>query len=82
MMSTETPVKLAADYISAFQKLIDAYVEIADTLPRFDQLSVVFNHSPNFQQILALYYVDILSFHREAYTFLRHPGEKSGKGYC
>lgn len=72
---------MAADYVSAFQQLIDAYIEIADALPRFDQLSVVFNQSPNFQQILALYYVDILSFHREAYKFLRRPGEKPRKKF-
>ena len=44
---------------------------IGDAMPRFDKLSTVFTEDPDFQQILGLFYADILEFHRRAYKFFR-----------
>ncbi|KAK4964636.1 hypothetical protein LTR28_003652, partial [Elasticomyces elasticus] len=47
------PIKLmlqiASDYVTAFEKLIDAYGQIAETLPRFDRLSAALRETPDFQ---------------------------------
>ncbi|OCL07434.1 hypothetical protein AOQ84DRAFT_408982 [Glonium stellatum] len=55
--------QLATDFTAAFEKLISAYGQIAENLPRFDRLSHTFNNNPDFQRILAIVYADILDFH-------------------
>ncbi|RFU24742.1 hypothetical protein B7463_g11594, partial [Scytalidium lignicola] len=67
-------LKLASDFLSSFDKLIGAYVRIAENLPRFDRLSVAFQGTSDFQQVLAMVYSDILEFHRRAYKFFRRRG--------
>lgn len=44
-------------------------------MPRFERLGVAFQKDPNFQQVLALFYADILEFHRRAYKFFRAKGK-------
>jgi hypothetical protein len=68
-------LQLSADYLGAFEKLIAAYGRIAENLPRFDRLSDAFKDSPDFQQVLATVYSDILEFHRKAYKFFKRNGE-------
>jgi hypothetical protein len=69
-------VQLASDFMSSFDKLIGAYVRIAENLPRFDRLSATFQGTSDFQQVLAMVYSDILEFHRRAYKFFRRRGKK------
>ncbi|KAF1952459.1 hypothetical protein CC80DRAFT_479208 [Byssothecium circinans] len=64
-------LKLAKDHIIAFEKLMSAYGRIAENLPRFDRLSQAYRHQPDFQQVLAVVYSDILEFHRQAYKFFK-----------
>lgn len=68
-------MQLASDFMSSFDKLIGAYVRIAENLPRFDRLSVTFQGTSDFQQVLAMVYSDILEFHRRAYKFFRRRGK-------
>ena len=68
--------QLAVDFVSSFDKLIGAYARIAENLPRFDRLSVTFQGTSDFQQVLAMVYSDILEFHRRAYKFFRRRGKK------
>ncbi|KAK5004662.1 hypothetical protein LTR28_008621, partial [Elasticomyces elasticus] len=74
------PIKLmlqiASDYVTAFEKLIDAYGQIAETLPRFDRLSAALRETPDFQNVLAVVYADILEFHRRAYKFFTATGPR------
>ncbi|KAK7715789.1 general transcription repressor [Botryosphaeria dothidea] len=65
---------LASDYSSSLQKLLDSYAQICDTLPRFDRLSVAFKNNVHFQKVLAMFYADILEFHRQAYKFFTQRG--------
>jgi len=44
-------------------------------MPRFDRLSAAFKDNGDFQQILGLFYSDILEFHGRAYKFFRQRGE-------
>ncbi|KAL1643556.1 hypothetical protein SLS58_004916 [Diplodia intermedia] len=60
---------LSSEYLSSFEKLIDAYAQIAETIPRFDRLSAAFQNEAGFQELLAMFYADILDFHRRAYKF-------------
>ncbi|KAF2129964.1 hypothetical protein P153DRAFT_356631 [Dothidotthia symphoricarpi CBS 119687] len=69
-------MKLATDHISAFEKLMAAYAQIADSLPRFDRLNSAFQNNSDFQQVLAVVYSDIIEFHRKAYEFFRRSGWK------
>jgi hypothetical protein len=70
------PSQLATDHISAFEKLISAYAQIAENLPRFDRLSTALRTHPDFQQVIAVVYSDILEFHRQAYKFFRRTGKR------
>ncbi|KAF2001862.1 hypothetical protein P154DRAFT_618946 [Amniculicola lignicola CBS 123094] len=67
-------LKLAADHLKAFDKLISAYGHIAECLPRFDRLSHAYRQHPDFQRVLAVIYSDILEFHRCAYKLFRKSG--------
>ncbi|KAI1734594.1 hypothetical protein F4680DRAFT_336723 [Xylaria scruposa] len=64
-------LRITSDYLNAFDKLIDAYGHIAETMPRLKNLGNTFKDSPALLTKLALYYVDILEFHRRAYKFVR-----------
>ncbi|KKY13857.1 putative nacht domain protein [Diplodia seriata] len=67
-------LQLSSEYLSSYEKLIDAYAQIAETIPRFDRLSVAFQNEAAFQELLAMFYADILDFHRRAYKFFRARG--------
>lgn len=75
------PVKLVlqitSDFRDLFKQIIDAYARIAETLPRFDRLSNAFMSNADFQQVLAVFYVDILRFHKEAYKLVKRNGTYS-----
>ena len=62
---------LGPDRTIAFDKLIEAYGKIAETLSRLEKLSDAFSDNSAFLGKMALYYADILEFHRRAYKFVR-----------
>lgn len=66
--------QLASGYTNVFDRLLDAYVRIAEVMPQFDRLRDGFENEPSFQAILALVYADILEFHRRAYKLFRRRG--------
>jgi len=63
-------------HITAYEKVIEAYSQIVQNLPRFDRLGHAFRDQPEFQGILADVYTDILDFHLEVHKIAR----RSGKG--
>ncbi|KAF2231650.1 hypothetical protein EV356DRAFT_535325 [Viridothelium virens] len=65
---------LASDFTSAIERLVQAYAQITDCLPRLDRLATAFRDSHDFQQVLAGVYSDILLFHERAYKFFRRKG--------
>ena len=67
-------LRVASDYVEAFEQLIQGYSRISQSLSRFEVLGNAFLNNPNFQQTLAIFYVDILSFHKYAYKLVRHKG--------
>lgn len=66
--------QIGQGHISALEKLIDAYAMIGEAMPRFDKLSAAFKDDKEFQQMMSLFYEDILDFHRRAYKFFRQRG--------
>ena len=44
-------------------------------MPRFDKLSSAFKDDPEFLQVMAHFYEDILEFHRRAYKYFRRRGK-------
>ncbi|KAK0724039.1 hypothetical protein B0H67DRAFT_640615 [Lasiosphaeris hirsuta] len=69
-------LKVASDYIDAFEKLITAYARIAEPLARFKIFNQTYSKNVEIQQTLAIFYSDILKFHKEAYKFVRRSGWK------
>ncbi|PSN67186.1 hypothetical protein BS50DRAFT_384791 [Corynespora cassiicola Philippines] len=69
-------LRIASEYIEAFEQLIKGYQSIAESLTRFQILGHALTSKPDFQQALAVYYSDILQFHKNAYKFIRRKGWK------
>lgn len=68
-------LRLASEYVEAFEQIIKGYARIASSLSRFELLSAAFITDSNFQQTLAVFYADILQFHKHAYKFVSRSGE-------
>ncbi|KAK2060826.1 hypothetical protein LY76DRAFT_509171 [Colletotrichum caudatum] len=64
-------LRVASEYIEAFEKIMEGYSRIAASLTRFEVLSRAFANDHNLQQSLAAFYDDILQFHQHAYKFVR-----------
>ncbi|KAM0458645.1 hypothetical protein ACHAPV_006037 [Trichoderma viride] len=73
------PIKLiltvASDFVEALERIVTAYAQIAECLPRMEMLKEAFSKNVEFQETLAIFYSDILNFHRHAYLFVRRSSE-------
>ena len=63
--------KLARNYSSVMEKILQAFSDIADVLPRLGRLKATFPEDTNFNQVVGLIYSDIIEFHQRAYKFFR-----------
>lgn len=71
-------IRISCEYVEAFEQIIRAYGHlIAASLQRFQILGDVFSGNTRFQQTLAVFYEDILQFHKHTYKFVRRNGETS-----
>jgi hypothetical protein len=68
-------LRVASEYVEAFEVLIKAYARLAEPLARFGVLGRAFVRDADFQQTLAVFYGDILAFHGHAYKFVRRSSE-------
>lgn len=68
-------VQISADYIKAFESIIQIYHRLAEPLARFSIFDHSFANNKEVQKALAVYYSDILKFHGEAYKFIRRNGK-------
>jgi hypothetical protein len=64
-------IQIGSDYVEAIERIIKAYSRIGESLTRFRVLDATFSQNANFQQTLAVFYADILRFHKQAYKFVR-----------
>ncbi|KAJ2980469.1 hypothetical protein NUW58_g6935 [Xylaria curta] len=69
-------LRVASEYVEAFEKIIKAYSRIAESLKRFEILDKACARNKDFQQTLAAFYADILEFHLHAYKFTTRNGWK------
>ncbi|KXJ88104.1 hypothetical protein Micbo1qcDRAFT_151143 [Microdochium bolleyi] len=69
-------LRVASEYVEAFEKIIKGYSKMAEPLRRFQILGTTFSKSKEFQQTLAVFYADILEFHKHAYVFVKRSGWK------
>lgn len=67
-------LRIASEYIEAFEQLIKGYSRIAESLQRFEILANAFGGETQFHHTLAVFYADILEFHKHAYKFVRRNG--------
>ena len=67
-------LQLASQYSEILEKLLEAYAQIGNAMPRFDRFTKAFPDSAGVQHILSVIYADILEFHRRAYKFFRRRG--------
>ncbi|KXX82673.1 Chaperone protein DnaK [Madurella mycetomatis] len=63
-------LKISSDYIEAFERIITAYSQIAESLGRFQLLERSFDGQPQLYPVFVIYYADILRFHKAAYKFI------------
>ncbi|GFP52831.1 hypothetical protein TASIC1_0002001500 [Trichoderma asperellum] len=69
-------LRVASEHVEAFEQIIKGYAQLAESLVRFEVLDCAFKDNPDFQQTLAVFYADILQFHRHAYKFVRRSGKQ------
>ncbi|KAL2670091.1 hypothetical protein Neosp_014972 [[Neocosmospora] mangrovei] len=67
-------LRIASEYVEAFEKIIKGYSHIAESLKRFEMLGDAFRGESEFHKTLAVFYADILEFHKHAYKFVRRSG--------
>jgi hypothetical protein len=68
-------LRVASEYMEAFEQLMKGYKRIADALGRFEILGDAFIENADFQHTIAIFYADILQFHKHAYKFVRRNSE-------
>lgn len=64
-------LRISCEYMQAFEKIINGYSALGDSLRRFEVLDSALSTNVDFQQTLAIFYADILKFHEHAYNFVR-----------
>lgn len=71
-------LRIASEHLEAFELIIKGYSKIAECLGRFAVLESSFKSNQDFQQTFAIFYADILEFHKHAYKFVRRSSKSLG----
>ncbi|KAK3293870.1 uncharacterized protein B0H64DRAFT_398860 [Chaetomium fimeti] len=69
-------LRVACEHVEAFEQIMKGYARIASALKRFEILDQAFSRDADFQNAMAVFYADILEFHKHAYKFVRRNGWK------
>lgn len=72
-----TPEQTSSAWVESFDKLLDAYEQIGETIPLLIQYEALFKNNPYMPRVLELIYYDILEFHRRALKFFKQRGLSS-----
>jgi hypothetical protein len=67
-------LRIACEHVEAFEQIMKGYSRIASALKRFEILDKAFSRDAEFQKTMAVFYADILQFHKHAYKFVRRNG--------
>lgn len=68
-------LRLACEYVEAFDALIKGYSRIGESMMRLKVLSDTFRDNADFHQTLAVFYSNVLEFHEHAYKFVSRRGK-------
>ncbi|KKY27176.1 putative c2h2 domain containing protein [Diplodia seriata] len=63
-------------YHDAFNALLDAYVDIGESIPLLAQYEQVFQDKSQMHVVLEFVYTDVLEFHSSAIKYFKSPGER------
>ncbi|KAK8081355.1 hypothetical protein PG996_000136 [Apiospora saccharicola] len=63
-------LRVSSEHLEAFDQILSSYAEIADSLKRFGVLDKRFSQNQDFQETAAVFYADIVEFHKHAYKFV------------
>ena len=74
-MNSHCWAQIGNEYISGFEKIVDAYGQIAQNLLRLERLSSTFLEHEEVQILVSEVLTDLLNFHLHAYKFLRRGGK-------
>lgn len=66
-------MKVASAWADAFDVLLDAYQQLAENIPLFEQYQSLFEANPRMASVLAVIYEDILEFHQTALRIFKRP---------
>ncbi|PON29051.1 NACHT domain-containing protein [Trichoderma gamsii] len=69
-------LRVASEHVEALEQIIKGYAQLAESIGRFEILGCAYKDNHNFQETLAVFYADILHFHKNAYKFVRRSGWK------
>ena len=69
-----TQPKIASNYTDAFDLLLDAYKDIGNHLPQFEQYAHLFGGKRSVRKMLVEVFEGILRFHKRAMGFFRRSG--------
>ncbi|KAI1824553.1 hypothetical protein F4861DRAFT_505422 [Xylaria intraflava] len=64
------------DCTHALDRILNAYGQIGNNMPRFTRYANAFPTHPGFQQLVAFLFQDIMEFHMKAYSMICKPGWK------
>ena len=74
-------MKTASTWTESFNILLDAYEQIGESIPQFEQYRALFGRSSDMQKVLGLVYTDILEFHRRALKFFKRRSQSHERQY-
>ncbi|KAF8424842.1 hypothetical protein EV426DRAFT_701102 [Tirmania nivea] len=64
-------LQIASRFADHFEKLLDAFQNIGENLPRFQTYEKIFQYDHRLQEVIALVYEDIMEFLRRTWKFFR-----------
>ena len=72
---TDIYPQISSTYAKSYEKTIEVMAKIGDTLPHFQNYAQLFQQNSAIKQVLALFYKDILDFHRIMMEFFSRKSE-------
>lgn len=72
-------LQVAANYIDAFESLLEVYKDLGESLPIVDHYTSLLEkrNLPHVQQIISAIFSDVLRFHHAAYKYFKQKGRHS-----
>lgn len=76
-MKISEKAKIASNWSTSFDILLDAYKQIAENFPLLNKYRLLFAENEHMKKVLVWIYEDILKFHLRALRVFSQPGQLS-----